>query len=630
MTRPLVSVIVPSYNQGRFIRETLDSILGQDYRPLEVLVIDGASKDETVDVLRSYGGRPELQWISEPDRGVVDAVNKGLARAKGEIIAIQSSDDCFTPGAITTAVQAFAPGVVMVIGEVEYINAESRHIGETKLPSFSIEAYLAKRTFVPQPAAFFTREAAQRAGGWQPDVSYAADADYYLRIAALGRVTKLDAVLGRYRYHEEQRERAGERIARDWETAVRRWLEETSAPRRLRRLASLGIHLTHAHYTGDARWWRRTVKLYRALAVSPSVVFQPDFPRREIVPGRTPIWRFLSRVKQRLRRARHRAGALVYDYPRYREVVRSGAWRLMHNRDEKITTDGRGVRCEWEFTSDLHIAKVFPTAGARLMRMALTEWPVAMLDVPPDPSETPAVSFVIGHRGLTRLPHLLATLKSIAGQSGVPFECVVVEQDRTRLIQSRLPPWVRYRFSRCDTDYNRSATLNEGVEAARGEIVVLHDGDTLVPARYAAEVLARAREGFEFIDIKRFTFYLNPEDTKRVFETSVVTPVAATVTQNGKGVSIAASRRAYLGIGGFDEEFVGWGGEDNDFWDRVHAQGNAYEFGYLPMIHLHHEAQKGKSDASASGMRRYHDEIRSVPPEERIRRLLARRSRAPH
>ena len=131
-------------------------------------------------------------------------------------------------------------------------------------------------------------------------MSYAADADYYLRIAALGPVVKLDAVLGQYRYHEEQRDRAGERIARDWQTAVGRWIDQTHASRRMRRLARLGIHLTNAHYTGDARWWQRTVELYRALAVSPSVLFHRDFPRRELLPGRTPIWRFLSRVKRAL------------------------------------------------------------------------------------------------------------------------------------------------------------------------------------------------------------------------------------------------------------------------------------------------------------------------------------------
>ena len=104
-TDSLVTIIVPSFNQGRFIKETLHSILAQDYRPIEVLVIDGASSDLTIEVLESYAGVPELKWWSEPDNGVVDAVNKGLARARGEIVAIQSSDDLYLPGAISAAVE---------------------------------------------------------------------------------------------------------------------------------------------------------------------------------------------------------------------------------------------------------------------------------------------------------------------------------------------------------------------------------------------------------------------------------------------------------------------------------------------------------------------------------------------
>src|SRR5207237_10192018 len=86
----LLSTVVPSSNQGAYIRETLDSIFSQDYRPIELLVLDGGSTDETVDVLKSYDA-PELRWWSERDRGVVDAVNKGLAPARGELIAIQTS-----------------------------------------------------------------------------------------------------------------------------------------------------------------------------------------------------------------------------------------------------------------------------------------------------------------------------------------------------------------------------------------------------------------------------------------------------------------------------------------------------------------------------------------------------------
>src|ERR1051326_70598 len=107
---------------------------------------------------------------------------------------------------------------------------------------------------------------------------------------------------------------------------------------------------------------------------------------------------------------RQRIGALLYDWPLYRDVRRSGRWEVMHNRDERITTDARGVHCEWVFTSDLHIAKVFPSTGAALMRMALRQWPVEMRDAP-ERTEAPLVSFVIGHRGVSRLPHLLTTLR---------------------------------------------------------------------------------------------------------------------------------------------------------------------------------------------------------------------------
>lgn len=302
MDRPLVSIIIPSYNQGRFIRETIDSILTQDYRPIEVLVFDGASKDETVDVLRSYGELPELQWWSEPDAGVVDAVNKGLARAKGDILAIQSSDDLYLPGAIRAAVDAFveSPALALVYGDCEYIDAQSRVTARTHLDPFDLAAYVAKRTFIPQPSAFFTRRAADAAGKWRQEVSFAADAEFYLRIVTHGPARKLDVAMAQYRYHEEQRDRAGERIARDWEAAIRDWIAREHPSRALRRRARLGIHLTRAHYLSNERWARRTVELYRAALISPAIVIDRDFPTRELLPGRQPIWKFLSRVKRAL------------------------------------------------------------------------------------------------------------------------------------------------------------------------------------------------------------------------------------------------------------------------------------------------------------------------------------------
>ena len=318
---------------------------------------------------------------------------------------------------------------------------------------------------------------------------------------------------------------------------------------------------------------------------------------------------------------RTRAGALIYDVPRFVRAMRDRRWIEMRNRSESIAGDGRGVRCNWEFTSELHIANVFPSAGARLMRAAFAQWPMALRDGPAS-TEAPQVTFVIGHRGVERLPHLLMTLRSIAGQLDAAIECVVVEQSATREIESRLPSWVRYIHTPSTDDYNRAWTLNAGAAAARGEIVVLHDNDMLVPARYAAECVARSSEGWDFLELKRFTFYLDESRTRAVFESGIVpTDVPSTVIQNLLGATIAARRSAYLAIGGFDESFVGWGGEDNEFWERAEVGGKAYRFGYLPFMHLHHAPQKGKLQGSmAPAVKRYYD-LRSVPPEERIRRL---------
>lgn len=297
---PLVSIVIPSFNQGRYIRETLDSILTQDYRPLEVLVFDGGSTDETVDVLKSYDA-PELQWWSERDRGVVDAVNKGLARVRGEIVAIQSSDDAYLPGAIRAAVDALRaePGLGLVYGDVEYIDSASRLTGRTNLPKFDLVAYVGKRTYIPQPAAFFTAAAMTEAGPWREDISYAADAEFYLRIASRRGARKLDAVMARYRYHEAQRDKEATRVPRDWAKAIEPWTR--AADRRIRRAARSGIWMTYHGYTPERRWALRTYLLYRMLAADPSLLRHPDIRVQELVPFGVPIRKALSALKRRAR-----------------------------------------------------------------------------------------------------------------------------------------------------------------------------------------------------------------------------------------------------------------------------------------------------------------------------------------
>ncbi|HUP61199.1 MAG TPA: galactosyltransferase-related protein [Thermoanaerobaculia bacterium] len=312
---------------------------------------------------------------------------------------------------------------------------------------------------------------------------------------------------------------------------------------------------------------------------------------------------------------RQRAGALIYDWPRFALQMRRGRWVEVRNRDETITTDARGVRCEWRFSSDLHIAKVFPPAGERLMRAALRDWPVVERDAAPAAAAHPEASFIIGHRGISRLPHLLRTLRSIAGQSGAAIECIVVEQSAIPEIESTLPHWVRYIHTPTPSpsfEYARAWAFNVGARIARAPLLILQDNDLVVPERYAAEAVARAKEGWSFLDLKRFVFYL---DANGALER---------IAQNLQGGTVIAARDVYFAIGGFDESFVGWGGEDNDFRERAEAHGGVYGFGYLPFVHLFHEPQQGKLEGDAAPAVRRYREIEHVPATERIARLRAR------
>ncbi len=299
--RPLVSIVIPSYNQGKFIRETIQSCLDQDYRPIEIIVQDGASKDETVELLKSFDAS-ELSWVSEPDKGVADALNKGLARARGEILTIQSSDDVFLPGAIQAAVEALKrnPDAGLVYGDVSHIDEDSVATGQDVQDEFDLADYLGRFMYIPQPGTCFTRAAMERAGRWREAYSYAADADFWMRIVTRFPVLKLNRFVAAYRYHPEQRDTQKARIAKDWEGAIADLLAGDSLNTRERRYARMGIHLARYRYAPESDWGYRTRELYAALLANPLAVFDRRFPKRELIPGRTPIWAMLSRIKRAL------------------------------------------------------------------------------------------------------------------------------------------------------------------------------------------------------------------------------------------------------------------------------------------------------------------------------------------
>jgi glycosyltransferase involved in cell wall biosynthesis len=296
--RPLVSVIVPSYNQGRFIRATIDSILEQDYRPIEILVIDGASKDETVEVLKSYGDLPELKWTSEPDSGVVEAVNKGFARVAGEIVAIQSSDDCYLPGAVARAVKEFRDDgrVGLVYGDTVKVDAVGNELLRQRIGPYSLENLFLVKTWIPQPSAFFRRELLEALGGWDERIPYAPDTDLWIRMAFRTEVRKIDEYFSQRRVHGEQRDTQGAKIIRDYSRMIDQSSDIAAASPELRRAARAGVYLFKIRYNPSNSDWANAWNRLRAGMIHRDLRDHRDVWRHLLLPAR----RLFSKVKQRL------------------------------------------------------------------------------------------------------------------------------------------------------------------------------------------------------------------------------------------------------------------------------------------------------------------------------------------
>jgi len=297
------------------------------------------------------------------------------------------------------------------------------------------------------------------------------------------------------------------------------------------------------------------------------------------------------------------------------------------NRNESLApaADGTGFKCDWQWTSELDAPRFLPSLGTALMRRALRDHPIHRAAAPA-PSAHPQASFVIGHRGLARLPHLLATLESIAGQAQARVECIVVEQDNEPFIAGSLPAWVQYVHTPLrdrTMPFSRAWAFNEGVRHARSDTLILHDNDMLVPQDYAATVLQRMAQGFDVVNSKRFVFYLTEAHTRAIFEAgsplTAEAPLAIVQNLEGGG-SIGIRLEAYRAIGGFDEAFVGWGGEDVEFWERAGTR-RLWPYASLPIVHLWHSAQPGKHTPDSPNLRLYHERAR-IDPRQRVQRLL--------
>lgn len=201
---PLVSIVTPSYNQGEFIKATIDSVLNQDYPNIEYIVMDGGSKDNTVDILKSYGDR--IQWVSEKDGGQADAVNKGVKRAKGQIIGWLNSDDTYLEGAVSKMVAYLKehPDTDMVYGEGYYTDKEG-NITERYLTEKFDYHRLAEMCIICQPTAFFTKEIVEKVGMLDASHHLSMDYELWLRMAKSGKIAYIPDYIATSRMYEENK-----------------------------------------------------------------------------------------------------------------------------------------------------------------------------------------------------------------------------------------------------------------------------------------------------------------------------------------------------------------------------------------------------------------------------------------
>jgi len=315
---------------------------------------------------------------------------------------------------------------------------------------------------------------------------------------------------------------------------------------------------------------------------------------------------------------------MVLRWPKLAGHLGIGPWQRLRNRHEVIEVQQDAVSCEWRDSSMLTVAKMFPDCGARLCRGAAAEWPFS--HAASDVSDKLPIAVIIPVSGAGRWDRLQYVIAHVVSQKGGAAEVIVVEHSPTSELGELLPDGVRYCHEQrtVGEPFNKSLAMNRGAAQAKSPVLAFLDGDCVISQRQLADVTEKLDAGgiWEAVRPIRFLFLLGEADTRRLVSGSSVESISDVreVQQNFPGLFTCVRRDVYWEIGGHDERFEGWGGEDNEFLERLNTRA-VYPGAYAPAIHLWHEPAPKKASGDRN-MDLYREIIR-VPVQTRIEELRA-------
>jgi glycosyltransferase involved in cell wall biosynthesis len=202
MTR--VTIVTPSFNQAPYLEATIQSVLSQDYPEIEYFIMDGGSKDGSLEIIRKYEDRL-AGWLSEPDQGQTDAINKGFARATGDVLAWLNSDDTYEPGAVRQAVELLEqhPEISMIYGNCNYIDEAGRVIGRFPAAQTDYRRLREGYVHIPQQASFFRADLVRQVGQLDPTFYFAMDYDLWVRLAKIAPPLYVPHLWANFRLHRD-------------------------------------------------------------------------------------------------------------------------------------------------------------------------------------------------------------------------------------------------------------------------------------------------------------------------------------------------------------------------------------------------------------------------------------------